>query len=62
MTNMAKALIAALGAAALTANTVAQAHGWGHVDWVPIGTAWATVVGVWAYPNQPTPVPADPLP
>ena len=52
MTSIAKALIAALGAAAITANAVSAAHGWGHVDWVPIATAWAIPVGVFAYPNK----------
>lgn len=51
MTAIAKALIAALGAAALTANAVARAHGWGHVDWTPIAIAWSVPVSVYAYPN-----------
>lgn len=53
MTTIAKFLIAALGAAAITANTVSAAHGWGHVNWVPIGEVWGTAVAVWLYPNQP---------
>ena len=50
---VAKALIAALGAAAITANAVSRAHGWGNVDWTPIATAWTTALGVFAYPNTP---------
>jgi len=55
MTMFAKFLIALLGAAALTANAVARAHGWSHVDWTPIATAAATAVAIYAYPNSPTP-------
>jgi len=48
---VAKFFIAAIGALAITANAVARAHGWGNVDWVPIGTSWSTAVAVFAYPN-----------
>ena len=52
---LAKALIAALGAAAVTANTVARAHGWHNVDWTPIAMVWSTAVAVFAYPNGSSP-------
>lgn len=55
MTNIAKFLIAALTAGAITANTVAAAHGWNHVDWTPIAIAWGGALAVFAYPNQPAP-------
>ena len=52
---MAKALIAALGALAITANLIERAHGFSHVDWVPIAAAWSTALGVFAYPNVTVP-------
>lgn len=59
---MAKFLIAAIGALAITANAVARAHGWGNVDWVPIGTAWTAAVAVFAYPNVAVGVTTSPVP
>ena len=53
MTLFAKFLIAFLGAVAIAANTISRAHGWSNVDWVPVATAFATAIGVFAYPNQP---------
>ena len=62
MTKYAKALIAALAAGGQTANLVASAHGWGHVDWPQVAAIWAAVAAIFAYPNvDPTPDPA-PLP
>ena len=52
---MAKFLIAGIGALAITANAVARAHGFGNVDWVPIGTGWSTAVAVFVYPNVTVP-------
>jgi hypothetical protein len=56
MTSIAKFLIALTGAGAIVANEVTRAHGWGHVDWVPVGTAIATALAVFAYPNTAKPV------
>jgi len=53
--SLAKFLIAAITAGAITANAVARAHGWGNVDWTPIGTAWAGAFAVYAYPNTTKP-------
>ncbi len=55
MTKLAKFGIALLTATAIAANEISRAHGWGNVDWVPVATAYAGALAVYAYPNVPTP-------
>ena len=55
MTTFAKFLIALLTATAVSANLVARAHGWSHVDWVPIATAYSGAIAIFAYPNTAPP-------